>query len=70
MRQTTAPRIRRLGGLSSRWVTWLLAGPILGFFLREALVNFRADRPVLGGLHAIAMCAWVGLLLILESRVI
>ena len=51
-------------------MSWLLAGPIMGFFLREAVLNFRADRPVLGGLHTLAMCAWVGLLLILESRVI
>jgi hypothetical protein len=62
--------MQTVGGVPSRWVSWLLAGPVFGFFLREALINFRADRPVLGVLHTIALCAWLGLLLILESRVI
>lgn len=51
-------------------VRWLLLGPIIGFFLSQAVLNFRADRPMLGGLHAIALISWLGLLLILELRVI
>lgn len=70
MRQTNAPRTRAVGAIPSRWASWLLAGPIFGFFLREAFINFRADRPVLGALHTLALCAWLGLLLILESRII
>jgi len=49
---------------------WFLAGPILGFFLTEALINFRAARPVLGGLHVIAMTTWLGLLVILDLRLL
>ncbi len=52
------------------WVRWLLVGPILGFFLNQALLNFRADRPVLAGLHAIGLISWFGLLLILDSHLI
>ena len=49
-------------------VRWLLVGPVIGFFLNQAVLNFRAERPMLGGLHAIALITWVGLLLILDFR--
>ena len=52
----------------SPMVRWLLVGPIVGFFLNRALLAFRAERPMLGGLHAVALITWVGLLLILDFR--
>lgn len=51
-------------------VRWLLLGPVIGFFLNQSLLNFRADRPMLGGLHAVALITWVGLLLILDFRLV
>ena len=52
------------------FLPYLAVGPVFGFLLSQALVNFRADRPVLGGLHALALVLWVGLLLIVDVRLI
>lgn len=49
---------------------YLIIGPVFGFLFSQALLNFRADRPVLGGLQALALVLWVGLLLIVEIRLI
>lgn len=49
---------------------YLVVGPVFGFLLSQAFLNFRADRPVLGGLHALALVLWVGLLLIVDIRLI
>ena len=49
---------------------YLIVGPVFGFLLSRAFLNFRADRPVLGGLHALALVLWVGLLLIVDIRLI
>ena len=49
---------------------YLVVGPVFGFLLSQSLLNFRADRPVLGGLHALALVLWIGLLLVVDIRLI
>ncbi len=57
-------------GRGAALLPYLIIGPVFGFLLSQALVSFRADRPVLGGLHVLALVLWVGLLLAVDIRLI
>lgn len=62
---------RRLGAAQlASLLPYLVIGPVFGFLFAGALLHFRGDRPVLGGLHALALVLWVGFLLFVEIRLI
>jgi hypothetical protein len=52
-----------------RFAPYLLVGPVSGPLLARAVIHFRAGRPLLAGLYAVALIEYFVLLTVLTARV-